>query len=1441
MYPTFNWREFTVKRKGYMISTIAFSFFLTFLILVNQEGKVILAAAEIGYVNISDEKVKVGNDGIERIIDVSNSKMHTTEVFNKRINKKLVPQNGSEDFLIQFVSEDEAIKASDLTIKEITEVDYKTGKKVQFIFENYKIDNDVWSIKYNVFVEDNEPYLRSNLEISTSNKDKAIDYIDVDKFVLSDDVEGLFHHPPLDEISSMWLRPNELVLGQPIYVNGMFFGSEFPASDTDVVDDAMQVRYYTGKDFNKLKENNQLNQDGSFTTWNSVMGAATGTEKDVVQTALFSYIDDIATKTEFQMQYNSWYDNMLDISDESIKESFYGTEKELSKNGVEPLDAYVVDDGWNAYETVEANGNPSGTPYENKTGFWEFNDKFPNELYPASDMAEKFDSTFGLWLGPQGGYNYFGGFAELMKQHGTGHVTDEYWKAVDVGSRTYLDNLTSLFVDYQDRFDIDYWKLDGFALRPSTETDNNHMVGGDDDMYFTSDLWEGWIQVFEAMREERAEKDSDLFLNLTSYVNPSPWLLQWGNTVWLQDSADLGFLDEYGGSQADQVISYRDNVYFNIFKKNDFQFPLKNVYNHDPVYGVSANVDFSDDDFRNYMMINATRGTAFWELYFSPSIMNDGKWKITADVLDWAKSNSEILENAKLFGNRPDEGGVYGYSSWNNGEGIVSIRNAGDKEQTYELALDDVVGVPTDLENAEMIQILPRLDETNAKTMNYGDKLKVTLDPHELRIYQFTSEDKEAPKVISVKNTDENMVQVKFDQRIQNPTFTVNGQPADVDILEDYRTVDITTSNIVPNENILEINVENIWGDSAITTEEFLRYEDGIAASLFDKTDLINGEDLDSVHFDEPNIDLYNIDHTEYEFVDQTPLLGTNDFSVSLKMRTFGTDQMILKQEDEYVLSINEQGYLNFTVGDDTLNSKMTVTTVDEKAHGTFGTEEYNPTTTNETVIGKVNDGNLHDIKAVREANGMLKLYVDGELVASKYVEDKYSLENGDITLGGSETYVQVAEVEVKNQAIAYDEAEKSFDELNLEEGYKALDRTGFKAYANSEEKLAGSHEGPVENVLDGKTSTWWHTQYNGERPTVPHWVTIEMPEVKPVDAYEYVSRNGNGNVKKYELQVSNTNEDGSWETIESGEMKNGGSTLIEFDEPVEAKFYRLYITETYGTPSNVFASAAEIKLHTKLEGTSDFSELAPAIEEIGQVDESHYTDESLEESGFNALKSKLETLYLDPNAVQSDIDDAVAEFNQNYEDILDKLVEKSDGGDTTPPEISAKMNGEELSDEVTVKDSAIVAFTWEAKDKESGVDNVTAIFGDEPYEKSVDIDLAGKTGEHKLVITAVDKAGNVQKEEYSILVTTSASDMLKLVERFDNEGDFVNNEVVHKLNLHLKTVDHFEKKESYQKLLKHLKGFKTLLDYQKGNDLISEKVYQILIDDTDYLIEKYQ
>ncbi|GAA0591623.1 hypothetical protein GCM10009001_04680 [Virgibacillus siamensis] len=668
----------------------------------------------------------------------------------------------------------------------------------------------------------------------------------------------------------------------------------------------------------------------------------------------------------------------------------------------------------------------------------------------------------------------------------------------------------------------------------------------------------------------------------------------------------------------------------------------------------------------------------------------------------------------------------------------------------------------------------------------------------------------------------------------------MNGQAAEGDIQADYRTVLVTSPEPLQEENMLDILVENIWGDAAQITKDFLYHEDRYAAKLFKKKDLVNGDDLNSVHFDVPDLDLFNIENKTYKFADQAPLTGKTDFSISLKLRTAKENQTILEQECAYSLAIDENGYLNFTVGDVTVNSKSRVTTVDEKASGTFGTEEYQPTTTNQTEKVKVNDGNLHDVKAVREANGLLKIYVDGKLLASKYVKNEFSLPKGEITLGGEETTMQAAEVEIKNKSIPYDEAQKSFEELKLIEGYRSLDRTGYKAYADSEELNTGNYEGPVENVLDGDKSTWWHTQYIGSRPTVPHWITIEMPEVKPVDAYKYVSRNGNGDVKSYKLQISDTNKDGSWTTIKSGIMKDSGSTLIEFDEPVEAKYYRLYITETYGNPLDTFAAAAEIKLYEKIEGTSDFSELAQPYEEITSINEAIYTDESLENSGFNALKEQIKKVFRNPNSTQQKIDEAVLYFNKNYEAILDKLVKKSDEDDDTPPAINAVMNGKKLDEKISVPDSETVQFSWKAKDKGSGLANVSAEFDGETYKEGSSINLAGKPGEHKLVVTAEDKAGNTRKETYKIQVTTSASDMKKLVEQYEKNEE-IKGDAAHKLSLQLITVRIFEKEDAADKVIKHLNGLNVLMGRLKKDDSITEEVYKTLQADVDYLINKYQ
>lgn len=49
------------------------------------------------------------------------------------------------------------------------------------------------------------------------------------------------------------------------------------------------------------------------------------------------------------------------------------------------------------------------------------------------------------------------------------------------------------------------------------------MIGGEHDMYFTTELWENWTDIFAAMRAQREEQGKSLWINFTCYVNPSPW------------------------------------------------------------------------------------------------------------------------------------------------------------------------------------------------------------------------------------------------------------------------------------------------------------------------------------------------------------------------------------------------------------------------------------------------------------------------------------------------------------------------------------------------------------------------------------------------------------------------------------------------------------------------------------------------------------------------------------------------------------------------------------------------------------------------------------------------------------------------------------------------------------------------------------------------------
>ena len=88
---------------------------------------------------------------------------------------------------------------------------------------------------------------------------------------------------------------------------------------------------------------------------------------------------------------------------------------------------------------------------------------------------------------------------------------------------------------------------------------------------------------------------------------------------------------------------------------------------------------------------------------------------------------------------------------------------------------------------------------------------------------------------------------------------------------------------------------------------------------------------------------------------------------------------------------------------------------------------------------------------------------------------------------------------------------------------------------------------------------------------------------------------------------------------------------------------------------------------------------------------------------------------------------------------------------------------------------------------------------------------------------------------------TPNVANIKALVEYFDEKGEFANASVVRALQMHLTAVDRYELQAAGDKVVKHMDGFKVLLNQQKENGLITEKASKTIKDYTELLIQKWQ
>lgn len=152
-------------------------------------------------------------------------------------------------------------------------------------------------------------------------------------------------------------------------------------------------------------------------------------------------------------------------------------------------------------------------------------------------------------------------------------------------------------------------------------------------------------------------------------------------------------------------------------------------------------------------------------------------------------------------------------------------------------------------------------------------------------------------------------------------------------------------------------------------------------------------------------------------------------------------------------------------------------------------------------------------------------------------------------------------------------------DDSSNDYDYTLTTATAASAHSNY-----GNYEGPVEYIVDGNESTYWHTYWTDYLENSPddRWVQLELDEAQTIEAVRYLPRPSvaNGIITEYSIQVSMDGE--TFTEVATGEWVQDTEWKIAEFGAVEAKYVRLYGVQTQGSSGDVanrFVSGAEMRL----------------------------------------------------------------------------------------------------------------------------------------------------------------------------------------------------------------------------------------------------------------------
>ncbi|MFT2008861.1 discoidin domain-containing protein [Pontibacter sp. 13R65] len=139
--------------------------------------------------------------------------------------------------------------------------------------------------------------------------------------------------------------------------------------------------------------------------------------------------------------------------------------------------------------------------------------------------------------------------------------------------------------------------------------------------------------------------------------------------------------------------------------------------------------------------------------------------------------------------------------------------------------------------------------------------------------------------------------------------------------------------------------------------------------------------------------------------------------------------------------------------------------------------------------------------------------------------------------------------------------------------GWEVLDFSSMHVTSNTTANLPG-------NVLLDNTSIW-HTNYAGGATPYPHWLVIDMKEVKPMHGFALKQRaSNNGPIKGIEFYVSDDNQ--SWQKVVTTEipLTNPGEWhTIKLQEPTRGRYIK-FVATTPHIPTAQFINLEQLGVY---------------------------------------------------------------------------------------------------------------------------------------------------------------------------------------------------------------------------------------------------------------------